>query len=262
MKHTIITVCKNAGQEIERTIQSVISQTFKSIEYIIIDGASSDNTKRYLERYKNNINICISEPDDGIYQAMNKGIKLATGKTISFLNAGDELYSCDIIENVSKVFTRSNVEVLYGDYIYKDANNESLKYSLKHIISKNELYHFRFAHPSTYYKSSVFKKVGIFNEQNKVVSDLEWNIKALTKAKIGFTYLEMPLSVFYYGGISTDIQKKELVQHEVDSVFSEYFSKFELKLIKSKVFRRFYKIRVVRYILIKILNWELNKKHH
>ena len=113
-KITIITICYNAEACIERTILSVINQTYPNIEYIIIDGNSTDNTLQIVEKYKDKITKIISEPDKGIYDAMNKGLRITTGDWVNFMNAGDSFYSNDVL---GKVFCQdySGISVIWGD---------------------------------------------------------------------------------------------------------------------------------------------------
>lgn len=124
-KISIITVTYNADSCLEKTIQSVIEQTYKNIEYIIIDGASKDNTINLIKKYSNHINLWISEPDKGLYDAMNKGIKFATGDWIFFINAGDIFVSPDVL---SLIFGDKsyNADIIYGDAIEYD-NNRYIK---------------------------------------------------------------------------------------------------------------------------------------
>ena len=115
MKFTIVTVCYNAGKILEKTITSVLSQTYRNIEYIIIDGASSDNTKEVLEKYADKIDIIISEPDNGLYDAMNKAIDIATGDYINFMNAGDYFSDDYVLESVANQINEDEDDVVYGD---------------------------------------------------------------------------------------------------------------------------------------------------
>ena len=115
-KFSIITVTYNAGAVLEDTIQSVITQTYKNVEYIIVDGGSKDRTLQIVEQYKEHIHTVISEPDKGLYDAMNKGIKLATGDYLCFLNAGDELHEDDTLQLMVHSITEPTLpDVLYGD---------------------------------------------------------------------------------------------------------------------------------------------------
>lgn len=126
-KFSIITVTYNAGAVLEDTIQSVITQTYKNVEYIIVDGGSKDRTLQIIEQYKEHIHTVISEPDKGLYDAMNKGIKLATGDYLCFLNAGDELHEDDTLQLMVHSITESTLpDVLYGDTAIVDEEGHFL----------------------------------------------------------------------------------------------------------------------------------------
>ena len=126
MKISIITVCKNAETTIEKTIQSVLSQSYKNIEYVVIDGASTDNTNALIKAYRNRISHYVSEIDHGIYNAMNKGIKFAKGDIVFFLNANDIFYDEFVLEKVASVFSKADIELLYGDVFMTDGVSEKL----------------------------------------------------------------------------------------------------------------------------------------
>ena len=134
MKISIITVTYNAEEFIEQCIRSVVGQSYKNIEYILVDGASSDSTLNIVQKYKNNINILISEVDQGIYDAMNKGIKLASGDVIGILNADDFFADQDVVANIVKSFTENVTDIVYGNLWYVDRKNPDL--SIRKWISK------------------------------------------------------------------------------------------------------------------------------
>ena len=114
-KITIITVCYNAISTIEDTIKSVLSQTYENLEYIIIDGGSIDGTIDIIKKYEKQISYWQSEPDKGVYDAMNKGIKLSTGEWINFMNAGDSFYNTEVLQSLNLYFSDSQTDIIYGD---------------------------------------------------------------------------------------------------------------------------------------------------
>ena len=117
-KITVVTVCYNAAVTIEKTILSVVGQTYNNIEYLIIDGGSKDDTLAIIKKYESNISKWISEPDKGIYDAMNKAIKMATGEWINFMNAGDCFATNDVLEKIFQENIPDNVKFLYSDNYY------------------------------------------------------------------------------------------------------------------------------------------------
>lgn len=162
---TIITVCYNASSTIEQTILSVINQTYSNIEYIIIDGNSTDGTVDTIKKYENKISHWISEPDKGIYDAMNKGIKSATGEWINFMNSGDTFYSNTILNEIflNSVFS---CDVIYGNTNYIYSNGNVIKKAGK-ITSKKYM---PFTHQSSFVKTSLLKSFG-FDCQYKICAD-------------------------------------------------------------------------------------------
>ena len=126
LKVSIITVCYNSAETIESTIQSVITQDYDNIEYIIVDGKSSDNSLKIIEKYKRNISTIVSEKDDGLYFAINKGITLARGDIIAILHADDFYCTNNIISSVVKIFEEKNSDTVYGDLQYVDRNDTSI----------------------------------------------------------------------------------------------------------------------------------------
>lgn len=126
---SIVTVCYNCKEDLETTIKSVAAQTYKNIEYIIVDGASTDGTKELLEKYKTNIQICISEPDDGIYDAMNKGIAHSHGEWLLFMNAGDTFCDANVLQNIFNEPIPEEKKFIYSDYYFRH-NNGNLEKKL------------------------------------------------------------------------------------------------------------------------------------
>ena len=174
MKITIITVCKNAQDTIEQTIKSVISQTYNNIEYLIIDGKSTDKTLDIVNKYKNKIDIIISDPDEGIYYAMNKGIEKSSGDIIYFLNSGDLLFNKTTISNVVKLFKKRNSDILYGDVLLynKDGLEGPIVKQHKNVnrfyLARDGIYH-----QAMFVKRNLFKKYGNFNIRFKLQADYE-----------------------------------------------------------------------------------------
>src|SRR3990167_1514325 len=171
MKVTIITVCKNAQDTIEPTLKSVFSQTYKNIEYIIIDGKSTDRTLDIVNIYKDKISKVVSGQDRGIYDAMNKGINKSTGDILYFLNAGDQLFSKETISNIVKVFVESNTEIVYGDIATCESiNQKQFILRRQNHVSKSYLVHDTIYHQSIFAKKSIFNKYGTFSTKYAIAS--------------------------------------------------------------------------------------------
>lgn len=167
-KITIITVCYNAISTIENTIKSVLSQTYDNLEYIIIDGGSTDGTIDVIKKYEKKFSYWKSEPDKGIYDAMNKGIKLATGEWINFMNAGDSFYNTEVLQSLSTYFNDNQSDIIYGDTCI--AINNKNKYRVVPENISNIEHHLPFCHQSCFVKSSIIKS-NTFQLQYKYVAD-------------------------------------------------------------------------------------------
>lgn len=171
-KISIITVTYNTEKNIEKTILSVINQTYESIEYIIIDGGSTDNTVSIIKKYQNIINFWISEPDSGIYNAMNKGIKNATGSWIHFMNAGDFFVNDNIISNIFDRPTFS--DVIYGHtLVYNEKIEKIVEIIAGTVTDKNPM---PFCHQSVFVRKHIFKQF-LFDETYKICSDKDFFLK-------------------------------------------------------------------------------------
>ena len=149
MKVSVVTICYNAKTVIERTIQSVLNQTYSDIEYILIDGGSTDGTVEIIKQYSHRISSWVSEPDHGIYDAMNKGVMRATGEWIHFLNAGDVYHDHDVLENfVPKI--SATTDIAYGDTLYVFSMTTKVRKALP--LSKMDQL-MPFGHPATLIRS-------------------------------------------------------------------------------------------------------------
>jgi glycosyltransferase involved in cell wall biosynthesis len=192
LKISIVTVCYNAEKTIENTIKSVISQTYKFIECIIIDGNSTDGTLNIIKRYKDNVDFFISEKDNGIYDAMNKGIKKASGDIIYFLNSDDRLYDHKVIEDIVKQFKgEKGLDIVYGKVQgenfppnVKRSYDRSCVFEFK---SKRDLLKTVICHQRVFSKKELFQKIGLFNTRYKIYADYDWFLRNFNKGvKIKF----------------------------------------------------------------------------
>lgn len=202
---SIITVAYNSEKTIERTIKSVLGQTFKNFEYIIVDGNSTDKTNEIINTYKaefENGIIHISEPDKGIYDAMNKGIALAKGKVIGLLNS-DDYYFENTLEMVNESFVNTDGKaVLTGELIFKsDTGEQLLKTSKERFLNKTKHYKNGVRHPATFVPKVIYDTVGLFNLDYKIASDAELMYR-IYKAGYEFTFINKPLLVMCDGGAS------------------------------------------------------------
>ena len=183
-KFSIITVTYNAGAVLEDTIQSVITQTYKNVEYIIVDGGSKDRTLQIIEQYKEHIHTVISEPDKGLYDAMNKGIKLATGDYLCFLNAGDELHEDDTLQLMVHSITESTLpDVLYGDTAIVDEEGHFLH--MRRLAPPENLNWKSFKEGMLVCHQAFFARrdlVEPYNLHYRFSADFDWCIRIMKKA--------------------------------------------------------------------------------
>lgn len=207
MKISIITVCYNSQNTIADTIESIKQQDYKNIELIIVDGASTDNTLSIIKSYGNFITQLISEPDKGIYDAMNKGILLATGDIIGILNSDDLLSHSKVLSNIHNTFIQSGAECLYGDLTYVKSSNtkKTVRYWKAGKGSAAQFYYgWAPPHPTFYVKKEVFKTCGLYRLDIFVAADYEFMLRAIVKYKKKLVYLPEVIVLMRLGGVSNN----------------------------------------------------------
>lgn len=197
---SIITVVCNANETINDTIQSVVNQSYKNIEYIVVDGGSKDGTIDIIQRYENKLSNWVSEKDSGIYDAMNKGIALAHGNWVIFLNSGDSFANDDVLERVVSENRDHSVQIIYGNTRVKDTNN-SLRPPKS--IHKRFFFYETLCHQSVFFKREVFEKYGYFDLKYKIIADREWLLRA-TMQNIRYSYVDLDICIWDAAGYSSD----------------------------------------------------------
>lgn len=196
---SIITVSYNAVRDIENTILSVLNQTYPNIEYIIIDGGSTDGTLDIIKKYQDKITYWVSEPDKGIYDAMNKGTLKATGEWLNFMNAGDTFYNEQVLENVFRDNNWENTDVIYGDVIYIYPNREDIR---KAVPLKRINVGIPFCHQSVFVRTKLQQKY-LFDTTYKICADYDFFYN-LYKKGYSFKYKELIVAKYLAGGLSSD----------------------------------------------------------
>ena len=239
MKISIITVCKNAENAIERTILSVVTQSCfdENIEYLIINGISTDKTIEIIQQYANKYPIkWISEPDSGIYNAMNKGITLASGEIIYFLNARDRLFDEKTISLVLNEFEKNDPDFLHTDILSCKIDDLSdAKIKKFNNIDKYFLIRDCICHQASFYKKSVFDKLGRFNEEFKLAADYEMLLKIMADSNLKKEYLPIVSALYDNTGVSSSNTKE--LQKEREKIIQSNFSKLEQIKFRSKSYR-------------------------
>ncbi len=216
MKLSIITVNLNNKSGLQKTIDSVVSQTFKDFEWIVIDGGSTDGSKELIEQYSNYMAYWVSEPDKGIYNAMNKGIKIAKGEYVNFMNSGDCYAKENVLERIFE--TPRTTEVLYG-YMTRDTiDGEYVNLPLmKKKLTWMDFYYDGLPHQSSFIKKQLFEKYGYYDEDLKAVSDWVFFVKLFVYNHVTYEFIPLKISVYLSGGVSdlAGLQEKEIEKRKL-----------------------------------------------
>lgn len=220
MKVSIITVCYNSEKTIRDTIKSVLDQNYAEVEYIIVDGQSTDNTRKIIEDYRDKIHTIISEPDCGIYDAMNKGFRYSTGDVVGILNSDDFFANSQVISDVVQHF-KSNLKTscVFGDVVFVDPDEllkETRFYSSKGFKSWKLRFGWMPPHPATFLKRSVFEKVGEYALDYKISADYEFFVRVFMVHRVAYSRIDKVLVKMRTGGISTSgLKSKLLLNYEI-----------------------------------------------
>jgi glycosyltransferase involved in cell wall biosynthesis len=209
MKITLITVCFNNKNTIGQTIRSVQSQTYVNIEHLIIDGASTDGTLDEIQRLKNEKTVVISEPDQGMYDAINKGLKRATGDIIGLLHSDDELYASDTLEQIVKHFQQSKADWVYGNGIFVDEvfTNQIIRNWISKPYKKWKIWvGWVPLHTSMYFTNDAFNQLGYYDLRYRIASDYEYSLRAITNLKLKVHYTGLYHVRMKMGGTSTSLK--------------------------------------------------------
>lgn len=236
MTISIITATYNSGQTLTDTLESVLRQSYTDIDYVIVDGGSKDNTldiiRRYELRFEGRMRW-ISEPDKGIYDAMNKGIRMATGDIVGLLNSDDFYTSNDVLEHVAKALSDSNVDAIYGDihYVNDDDLTHCVRYYSSRVFSRGLMrLGFMPAHPSFYCRRTIYEKYGLFDTSLRVAADFENLLRLIFVNRIRTKYIPEDFVTMRTGGASSPgmvshkrILKEHMVAYKQNGVYSNLF---------------------------------------
>ena len=219
MKISIITVTYNSAQTLEHTIQSVLLQDYSDVEYIIVDGQSTDDTLSVIRKYRHKIDHFVSEKDEGLYYALNKGIALASGDIIGILHADDFYTGDDVLTGVAETFKINNADAVYADLYYVDKNNT------KKIVRKWKsgkygegkfLWGWMPPHPAFFVKKEIYQKYGDFNTELRSAADYELMLRFIHKHKIKLAYLPEYIVKMRTGGQSNASLKNRVKANNED----------------------------------------------
>lgn len=246
MKVSIITTCYNRVNTIRGAIESVLSQDYPDIEYIVVDGASQDGSVEIMKEYKGRIAKFISEPDRGMYEAVNKGIRLSTGDVIGLLHSDDFFYDNHVISHVVDQMEKTGADFLYGNGLFVNSNNTN-KVVRNWIGGKYRLWKVRHGwlplHPTCYICRETIEKRGLYNETYKIAADSDFLLRYLLDGNITVTYLNEYIVKMRMGGLSTDSEKRRQMWREDIRLYSSHgmnpvFTKIEKMLWKVPQFVR------------------------
>jgi glycosyltransferase involved in cell wall biosynthesis len=236
---TVVTVVFNDAQHIEATIQSVISQTYANIEHIIIDGGSTDGTLDIIKKYEGRIDCWLSERDDGIYDAMNKGINLSSGDWLGFMNSGDVFFDFNVVESVFKNIDKIvGKDIVYGDALITYPEYAHMGKLMKAGLLNNLWKGMQFSHQSMF-ASAKHLKQNKFNLENKLTADFEYIYSAYCQHK-EFLYIEKTISSVSAGGAS-DIKRSQSCRERLSIVSGLNKD----KLANNLIVRLYYSVKIV-----------------
>ena len=217
MKVSIITSCFNREATIGQAIESVLSQDYPNIVFIVFDGASKDNSLKVINQYKDRISVIVSEPDKGMYEGLNKGLRLATGDIIGLLHSDDFFYNNHVISDIVKHFKKTNADFVYGDGLFVDFNNTDkvVRNWIGGSYSKWKVKHgWLPLHPTCYIKRSAIEANGLYDETYKIAADSDFLFRYLYEADLKISYLHQYIVRMRMGGLSTDSKKRKMMWEE------------------------------------------------
>ena len=269
-KFSIITINYNNSQGLRQTIESVINQDFKDFEFLIVDGNSNDGSKEIIQTYADRLTNFVSEADNGIYHAMNKGIRMATGRYLLFLNSGDTLIDNNVLKQVNDAIN-GNTDLYYGDILFQEPTKT------KRLTSPEKLtFDFFFTenlpHQASFIRRGLFDEIFNYNEDLKIVSDWEFLIYAVCKANISYKHLPIIVSLYDGNGISSNSDNYKMMYAERDLVLKKHFQAFiedyeKISLLKQRRVKQFLTIKQhpiaweTLKVFMKIILWFIpNKK--
>lgn len=251
MKISIITVCLNSESTIRETILSVLNQNYQDIEYIIIDGGSTDRTLDIIESFSEQISILVSEKDNGIYDAMNRGIRLASGDIIGIINSDDTYTDSDVISDIVKKFkTNNSIDILYGNLNYVDRNNifkiiriwKSSAYTSNYFENGNVP-----PHPTLFLKSKVYINEGLYLDSFKYAADYEFMLRVFKSNKYIISYYDRFLVSMKIGGAS-NVSFNNIFKANKEVLKSWEINDYKLPLLffPKKLLKRLFQYFVIR----------------
>ena len=257
---SIITVNFNHLEGLKRTYESVVNQTFGDYEWIVIDGGSTDGSREFIEQHQDHFAYWCSEKDNGIYHAMNKGIRQAKGEYLNFMNAGDTFAGG---EALAMVFgERRTADILYGYMPIGNINGKlhSSFRNMKKLLQWYDLYPYTLPHQASFIKRVLFEEVGMYDEVCRVVSDSLWFSKAILIHKASYEFIPNKIAIFEGGGLgSTGIQANER-DRQKQGVFPDYVHDEDFQFLRKMSLVHSYKLTAFLFRVVYRIAWEFDKR--
>lgn len=224
-KFSIITINYNNAEGLRKTIESVINQIFQDFEYIVIDGGSTDGSKEVIEQYQDKITYWVSEPDKGVYHAMNKGTTEVKGDYVIYMNSGDVFFDNEVLRAV--IPQLEDYDIVYGDLMIVEKNRIWRKYYNQHL----SFFYFTYdtlPHQGSFIKLSLLKdELGDpYSEELKICSDWKFFMDAVCKRSASTKYLGMPITYYDYSGLSSVMENRDILLKEKDMVLSSEYKAY------------------------------------
>lgn len=249
-KISIITINYNNLDGLKRTVKSVKNQTYQEYEYLIIDGGSNDGSLEFLKQNNDLFDYWVSEPDNGVYQAMNKGIERATGVYLLFLNSGDHFYRNTVLEE--NHYHLTNEDIIYFNLQVIETNKTFIK-TYPEKLSFSYFVEDTLPHPATFIKKEVFSKTNLYKEDFKILSDWKFFIDAICKYNASYIKINKTLSTFYIGGMSSNPENRIIKHNERQQILENEYAVFMKDihdtLVNKKIVANFRKSRIIKTLV-------------
>lgn len=241
MKFSIITVVKNRVDEIEQTIESVLSQDYNNLEYIIFDGNSTDGTSEKINKFDKNI-LYFREKDFGVYDGLNKGYEQATGEIIGHLHAGDIFSDNNCIKNINQKFLKNNIDWLSGNLQFVNFRKKTITREWNYNINEMNIRNvFKVAHTSVFFKKKILKKLDNYNLEYKIASDTDFLLR-LSRLNLKYFYLDDNILQMSHKGLSTSWKNSKTKILEDIKIYNKHFGLFGFFFYLKKIFFKISKI--------------------
>ena len=263
MKLSIITVNLNNLEGLKKTYESVVSQTFTDYEWLVIDGGSTDGSREFIEEHQDKFAYWCSEPDKGIYNAMNKGIVHAEGEYLNFMNSGD-CFACE--ETLEVVFSRFHTEdILYGYMPIGHINGKFFPSdAMKDKVCWYDLYYNTFPHQASFIRRILFDIVGLYDEELKVVADSRWFAMAILNYGATYKFLPYKLAIFEGNGLCETLDFSSERPKQLKDIFPDYITDEDVMSLKIVSLIQSTKLTRFLFKIVKIIAFQIHsirKKH-